>query len=579
MRKRTTADARPPERTRPAPARTADGDGGVAAERRVGARRSAERGDAKLRRIVEHLADGIVLVDSGGNIRFANPAAQGLFARTASELIGAPFGFPIVRGEPAELEIFRRDGKLVTVEVRAGEVEWEGSAALLVSLRDVSDRKEAQERERQLAREQAARAEAEATSQAKSEFLAEMSHELRTPLNAVLGYSELLQLGLAGPLTDAQREQLARIRTSGRHLLSLVNEILDLAKVEAGRLALRQSRARAADAIGAAVTLTQPDAEARGLNLTAGQAGDLPSTYLGDEERVVQILVNLISNAIKFTDAGGRITIVAGTVPTADLDARVHGDGPWVFFRVSDTGIGIPEDKLETVFAPFVQTDHGHTRKRDGSGLGLTISRRLARLMDGDITLRSTLGHGSIFTLWLPSARAGEGEPAADPTLTSAAAAGLGGLSQLGECLLREVEPLVDSIVARLRCDPAIRGARGLRFSQLADHLGTLLADVAETLVALEESGGGPSPLLSDGTDIQKLIAERHGAARARFGWTAEALAREYEIVIEETERALSRGYRRDHPEQLTAATDVVRRLLEQARRFSLVALERTGDP
>jgi signal transduction histidine kinase len=570
MRKQLTADETGTTEGQPA-----------GAERRRSERRTAappRGGEARLRRIVEHLADGVVIVDAAGAIRFANPAAEALFARPASQLLGAPFGFPLVRGEPAEVEIVRRGDRPLTVELRAGDVEWEDASALLVSLRDVSDRKQAEERERQLLREQAARAEAEASSQAKSEFLAVMSHELRTPLNAVLGYSELLELGLAGPLTDAQREQLSRIRTSGRHLLSLVNEILDLAKVEAGKLALRRAPGSAADAIATAVTLVQPDAEARGLQLTAGHAGDVPATYLGDEERVAQILVNLLANAIKFTESGGRITVVAGTVAHAEPDARLHGEGPWAFFRVSDTGMGIPEEKLESIFMPFVQADRGHTRKRDGSGLGLTISRRLARLMEGDITVRSALGHGSIFTLWLPVAH--EESPAAE----RAAAAARGdtqeveGFAQFGECMLRDVEPLLDAIVARLRSDGAIPNARALRFSQLADHLGTLLASVAETLVALEETAGGPSPLLSDGTEIQRVIAERHGAARARFGWSAAALDREFDIIIEETERSLSHGYRRDDADQLERATQVIGRLFEQARRYSLASLER-GAP
>ena len=571
---RTPADVSPGMDGSASPAgdRTAD----RSTERRAGTRRAAERGDVRLRRIVEHLTDGIVLVDGAGCIRFANPAAERLFARSSAQLLGAPFGFPLVKGEPTEIELLPRGAQPLTVELRAGEVEWEGQVAHLVSLRDVSDRKRAEERERQLAREMSARAEAEAASQAKSEFLAVMSHELRTPLNAVLGYSELLELGLAGPLTDAQREQLGRIRTSGRHLLSLVNEILDLAKVEAGRLTLQHAPALAADAIAAAVTLTHPEAEGRGLHLSAGQAGAVPSTYVGDQERVVQILVNLVTNAIKFTEAGGRITIVTGTVPSTEADARVHGPGPWVYFRVSDTGVGIAEDKLESIFAPFVQGDRGHTRRHDGSGLGLSISRRLARLMDGDITVRSAIGHGSIFSVWLPAAPEGAVPLPAVPAATTPAAADVGGLAQFGECLLRDVEPLLDAIVARLRADALVPHARALRFSQIADHLGTLLADIAETLVALEEAAGGPSPLLSDGTEIQRLVAERHGAARARIGWTAAVVRREYDVIIEETERSLARGFRRDHPEQLEHATRFVRRLLEQACRLSVSALERS---
>ncbi|HJP58795.1 MAG TPA: histidine kinase dimerization/phospho-acceptor domain-containing protein, partial [Gemmatimonadaceae bacterium] len=187
---------------------------------------------SSLRAIIERLPDGIVIVDSGGKIRFANPAAERLFDRTADELVGTDFGFPLLVGETTEIDIVqRRGGGVVYAELRVVETEWDEDQVQLVSLRDITDRKQAQERAQQLAYEREARLEAEAASKAKSEFLAIMSHELRTPLNAVLGYSELMEMGIAGPVTDKMRDQIGRIRVSATHLLSLVNDILDLAKV------------------------------------------------------------------------------------------------------------------------------------------------------------------------------------------------------------------------------------------------------------------------------------------------------------------------------------------------------------
>src|SRR3954469_4377044 len=193
----------------------------------------------RLRAIVEKIGDGIVIIALDGTIRFANPAAEQLFGRPLAQLTGADLGLPAVAGDATELEIVRPQGASVNAELRVVETEWDGEQVRLVSMRDITDRKRAAQRAAQLERERLARAEAEAASHAKSEFLATMSHELRTPLNAVIGYAELLDLGIAGSLTPVQHKQVTRIRDSARHLLGLVNEVLDLSKVEAGRLGVQ----------------------------------------------------------------------------------------------------------------------------------------------------------------------------------------------------------------------------------------------------------------------------------------------------------------------------------------------------
>jgi len=246
--------------------------------------------------------------------------------------------------------------------------------------------------------------EAREANRAKSQFLATFSHEIRTPINAIVGYAELLEMGIAGAITAKQREFLTRIQSSSRHLIGLIDDILDLAKVESGRMQLKQEVLPAAASIAAAIALIAPDAAAAGVSVRSA-ADAAPGGYRGDGDRVRQILVILLSNAVKFTERGGSVTVSCGTVQAPRAEAALQGDGPWMFFRVEDTGIGISATEATAVFEPFAQADPGNTRKRGGAGLGLAIGLELARRMGGDLTLRSALGKGSSFTLWLPAAQ------------------------------------------------------------------------------------------------------------------------------------------------------------------------------
>ncbi|HYS70650.1 MAG TPA: ATP-binding protein, partial [Gemmatimonadaceae bacterium] len=454
-----------------------------------------------LKAIIERLPDGIVVVDSDGIIRFANPAAERLFDRRADDLVGTSFGFPVVLGETTEIDIVQRGGGgVVYAELRVVETEWDDEHVEIVSLRDITDRKQAQERAHQLLAEREARLEAEAASKAKSEFLAIMSHELRTPLNAVLGYSELMELGISGPINDKMREQIGRIRMSAIHLLGLVNDILDLAKVEAGRLQVSSVPCSAMGTLTAAIALIQPQAGSRGLDLTVTTSDASSLVYRGDDERVRQILVNLLSNAVKFTDPGGKITVAVEWAKSPDPDTRLQASRSYLRFSVADTGAGIPEDKLLSIFDPFVQAESGHSRTREGSGLGLTISRRLARLMGGDLTVRSKVGSGSTFSLWLPAETlVKEVEPAqtiAGHSVMSQRE--VEGLGDVGHAVLRQMETTVERIVERIRRDRDLSVAAGLKFSQVADHLGALLADIGSALVVMEEAKGASSPTLAD---------------------------------------------------------------------------------
>jgi signal transduction histidine kinase len=250
---------------------------------------------------------------------------------------------------------------------------------------------QALERARLFGAEQSARADAEAANRAKTEFLAMMSHELRTPLNAIAGYTELLELGISGPVTDLQREQLGRIQRSQRHLLGIIEDLLDLSRLEHGVPAdIELGQVPVHETLGSLETLIAPQLQARNLTYIYNP-GEGELVAYGNRARVEQIVLNLLSNAIKYTAPGGRVGLSSG----------MHGGR--VEIRVSDTGHGIPREKLDSVFEPFTRLEMDLTRTTEGTGLGLAISRHLARAMLGDLTARSEVGRGSIFTLTLPA--------------------------------------------------------------------------------------------------------------------------------------------------------------------------------
>ena len=243
-------------------------------------------------------------------------------------------------------------------------------------------------------------------NRAKSQFLATMSHEIRTPINAIVGYADLLEMEVAGPTTPKQKEYLGRLKAGGQHLISLIDDILDLAKVESGRMLVKQESVAAKTSIADALSLIEPQARSAGILLESDCAEG--TSCFGDSDRVRQIVVILLSNALKFTDRGGKVTLRCGTTSAPDEEATLEGLGPWAFIEVEDTGIGISAVEATRVFEPFVQVDAGNTRKQGGTGLGLAIALELARRMGGDLTLRSVVGKGSSFTLWLPSAQTTE---------------------------------------------------------------------------------------------------------------------------------------------------------------------------
>lgn len=240
----------------------------------------------------------------------------------------------------------------------------------------------------------AARVAAEVANRAKSDFLATMSHELRTPLNAIAGYTQLMQLGVPEPVPEVHREYLARIQQSQRHLLGVINSVLNFARIEAGTVVYDMGDVAIAALLAEVEPLIAPQMLARGHEYVCLPCDPTLVVY-ADPDKVRQILLNLLSNAIKFTPSGGQIT----------LSAEALIDDPsekFVAIRVRDTGLGIPADKLSSIFDPFVQVDASHNRMAEGTGLGLAISRELARGMGGDLVVESAVGVGSTFTLTLP---------------------------------------------------------------------------------------------------------------------------------------------------------------------------------
>ena len=391
-------------------ARTAAG--ALALATRLDAERQARAESEAARQAVAsallHLPDGFVTVDAAARVTFLNPAAARLLGCPREEAVGralealAPAAHwePVAaavreavrRGEPAAAEgacpAGGSNGQSAPgwVDVRAVPT----ANGLSLYLRDVSARRAADvERHRLFVAAEAARRDAEEANKAKAEFLASMSHELRTPLNAILGYVALLADGISGPLTALQARQLGRVTASARHLLALIEEVLVFARLESGREALYLDAADAASLAREAAELVEPVVESQGLRFDV-RVPEAPLPVVTDARKVRQILLNLLANAARFTPPGGTIT----------LDVREHGDG--LTYAVRDTGIGIAAAHQERIFDAFWQVEQHKARRVGGSGLGLSVSRRYARLLGGDVVVASAPGAGSTFTVRLP---------------------------------------------------------------------------------------------------------------------------------------------------------------------------------
>ena len=367
------------------------------------------RSEARFRDLIARSPSIVCELAPDGTTLFANDAVRTVLGIRPAELVDKDWWGEVVAPEQRDaadaLVVALEKGDITARELplRAsdGELRWiewtsanrygptgELQSVILFGL-DMTARRAADEAERQLAEERVARAEAEAANKAKTEFLAVMSHELRTPLNAIAGYTDLLDAGVRGPVTDAQREDLERIRRAERHLLGLINDIMNFARLEAGQVTFDIRRVAVRDVLENLEVLTQAQVKAKGVAYEIASC-ETDIAILADRDKVQQVLLNLASNAVKFTETGGRITV------------GCEQAGDTVRITVSDTGRGIPADKLGAIFDPFVQVNKQFTRDQEGVGLGLSISRDLARGMNGDLTVESTIGKGSCFTLTMP---------------------------------------------------------------------------------------------------------------------------------------------------------------------------------
>jgi PAS domain S-box-containing protein len=342
------------------------------------------------RSLIESNIDALMTTDPSGIITDVNKQMEALTGCTRDELIGAPFksyftdperaeaGIKLVLSEKKvtdyELTACARDGKETVVSYNATTFYDRGRTlqGVFAAARDVTERKRVE------AELQQAKAAAESASQTKSDFLASMSHEIRTPLNAIMGIADLLS---KTSLTPEQDEYVQTSRRAGENLLHLINDILDLSKVEASQLELERTGFSLTDLLGKVTEIVAVRAHEKGLDLVCEIAPEVPISLVGDPTRLRQVLLNLLGNAIKFTESGE----VALRV-TRDTNSSVVGA---LQFAISDTGIGIPAEKLSAVFEQFTQADSSTTRKYGGSGLGLTISKRLVELMGGRIWVKS----------------------------------------------------------------------------------------------------------------------------------------------------------------------------------------------
>jgi PAS domain S-box-containing protein len=387
-------------------------------ERRNKAENALRESEEFNRSLVENLPDIIAIYDTKGIVRFANRAALNMMGSSVSKVIGEPILLFVadyqrsdvekkmrerlsgVRLAPYEVDIMTGSGEIITAILQAVPIRHKDESVTLVLMTNITERKQAEhrlleahrdlekkvdERTRELSD---ANTRLQELDRLKSAFLATMSHELRTPLNSIIGFSGILLQDLAGPLNAEQKKQLRMVSDSAEHLLALINDVLDLSKIEAGQLVIANEAFDLGPMLDKVARTVRPMAEAKHLVLEVAVAPEVVMVR-ADSRRVEQVLLNLLSNAIKFTEQG-----------YVKITSSLQGNE--VGINVMDTGIGIKHEDLDKLFRPFTQVETGLTRQYEGTGLGLSISKRLVTLMGGTIWVDSEPGKGSTFSFTLP---------------------------------------------------------------------------------------------------------------------------------------------------------------------------------
>lgn len=371
--------------------------------------------ERKFHELIENAPDAILQVDSTGKITIANRTAEIMFGYSQAEFIGMPVDILVPQnarsrhtahrmafeaagvsrpmGLGLNLHGRRKDGTEVPVEISLSPTKTDSGNCVTAIIRDVTERKRAEQqieslKKSYLAELEARHKEAERLNRLKSEFIASVSHELRTPLHTIIGFAELLDEEETGSLNEKQKRFLHHIRTDSDHLLGLINDVLDLSRIEAGGLVARPEAILLQAVIPEAVNAIRPHAESKQISIREENIPDV--AVLADVLRFRQILYNLLSNGVKFTDPGGEVTVAA------------LRNGDHVQITVSDTGLGIPAAECERIFDKFYQVGYTTTGVRQGTGLGLTICKQLVEMQGGKIWVDSEPGHGSKFHFTLP---------------------------------------------------------------------------------------------------------------------------------------------------------------------------------
>ena len=360
--------------------------GSVHSAKDITERKNAEKelkaSKANFLNIVENSIDGILVVDQQGKIHYINPVAKSLFLGKKEELWGEMFGFPLVADEMVEIDIFRKNAEKGVAEMRAREIEWESKPAYLISIRDVTETKETEQLK-------AAMDERRRIDKVKDDFISTVSHELRTPLTTIKEFTSIISDEIPGKLTKEQKEYLDIIKGNVDRLARLINDILDISKIESGRIGLARAVLDINKLAEGVISTLRPEADKKHIALKSLFHTPLPDVYI-DPDKIVQVFTNLIENAIKFTPENGEIT-----VEIKDKEKHIE-------CSIADTGRGISPENLKKLFVRFQQFDRIHGPGAKGTGLGLAITKELIKLHNGTIWAKSKLDKGTKFIFTIP---------------------------------------------------------------------------------------------------------------------------------------------------------------------------------